>query len=118
MYWPQTPRACHLEDGSAEAVNSGAAVDASEHSVAVRRAFAQAVAFAERGAVPSAAFERRCYFSGPPVGVLFPAVAEAFGVPDFAWRRAYLAVVDISGRLKTGQCLAHCTCGAERRSHG
>ena len=58
-----------LEDGSAQAVHSGAAVDASAHSAAVERASVRVAEFAERGAVPFAVFERRWHSSGPSAGV-------------------------------------------------
>jgi hypothetical protein len=72
-----------LEDGSAQVVHSGAAVDSSALSAAVQCAFAPVAAFAECGAVPSAVFELHWCFSEPLAGVLFPAVAAASGVPDF-----------------------------------
>lgn len=70
------------EDGSA--VNSGAAADASAFSAAVQCGFARVVEFAECGAAPSAVFACRWHFYWPLAGVLFLAVAAAFGVPDFA----------------------------------
>ena len=73
-----------LEDGSAQAAHSGAAVDASAHSAAVECVSARVAEFAERGAVPFAVFEVRWCFSWPLAGVLFLAVAAASGVPDFA----------------------------------
>ena len=72
-----------LEDGSAQAVHSGVTVDASALSAAVGCASARVAEFAEYGAAPSAVFERRWHFSWPFAGVLFPAVAAAFDVPDF-----------------------------------
>ena len=66
------------------AVNSGAAVGGSGLSAAVRCVFAQVAAFAECGAAPSAVFELHWCFSWRLAGVLFPAVAVASGVPDFA----------------------------------
>ena len=88
-----------LEDGSGQAVHSGAAVDASALSAAVQCAFAQVAGFAGSGAAPSVVFELHWCFSWPLVGVLYPAVVAASGVPDFVWRLDYLAVVDISCRF-------------------
>jgi len=79
----RTLNAFPLEDGFAEAVNSGAAVDGSGLSAVARCASAQVAAFAERGAAPSVVFELRCYCSWLPAGVPFLAVAAASGVPDF-----------------------------------
>ena len=107
-----------LEDGSAQAVNSGAAVDTSALSAAVERASARFAEFAERGAVPFAVFERRWHSSGPFAGVLFPAVAAASGVPDFVWRLARPAAVDTVCPLLGCPCLSSCTDGTELRSRG
>ena len=107
-----------LEDGSAQAVRSGATVDASAHSAAVERASVRVAEFAERGAVLFAVFERRWHSSGPSAGVLFPAVAAASGVPDFVWRLAGPAAVDTFCPLRGCPCLAPRTDGTELRSRG
>src|ERR1700688_1949707 len=90
-------RAFLPEDGPAQTVHSGAAVDASGRFAAVKCAFAPVAEFAARGAAPSAVFEVHWCFSWPLAGVLFPAVAAASGVPDFVWRPACPVVADISG---------------------
>ena len=69
------------EDVSAALASFGAALGAAPPASAERHAFAQAVAFVERGAAPSAVFARRCSFSWWLAGVLFPAAAGVFGDP-------------------------------------
>ena len=94
-------------------VHSGAVVDGSELSLAEKCAFARVAGSAERGAAPSAVFEVQWCFSWRLAGVLCLVVAAAFDVPDFVWRLAGLAVVDISGPSQACHWLALCTCGAE-----
>src|ERR1700722_7752682 len=82
----------------------GAAPDAVASGPVGWHVFARPVAFAERGAAPSALFACRCSFSWWLVGVLCPAAAGVSGDPGFAWQLAGPAGADISCRLR------HCPC--------
>src|SRR3984885_2475379 len=93
------------EDGSPALAQLGAAPGAAPSASAEWHAFARPVAFAERGAAPSAVFENRCSFSWQLADVLFPAAAGVSGDPAFAWQPACLVPVDISCRLQRCRCL-------------
>ena len=84
LRWRTALSAFLLQDGSALAVHSGAAVDASAPSAAVPCAFAQVAESAESGAAPAVVFERHWCFSWPLAGGPCPAVVAVSGVPRFA----------------------------------
>src|SRR5215472_5929993 len=80
--------------------------DAALLAFAESHAFARAVAFAGRDAVPSVVFARHCNFAWSLAGVLFPAAAEASGAPALAWQPVCPAAADIFCQLRYCQCSA------------
>src|ERR1700722_15943804 len=93
------------EDGSPALAQLGAAPGAAPSASAEWHAFARPVAFAERGAAPSAVFACRCSFSWQLADALFPAAVGASGDPALAWRPAGPVAVDISCQFQRCRCL-------------